>query len=473
MEREAAALSISAGALYNEEDLARWRERIAGNRYLHQNDVWHGSPGDWDRILANANRFRLLGEAPATEANRAGHGNLARDAAFLALVKDDYALARLVGQYLLNELSAEHNDFAGHLCLRNLDDSARDGFFEEAPWLLRHVVAYDYVRRVLPVSERLRIENYLRRQAYFFAAHIDWGLHFAFPQRLVGDYSRRTRDAAPPTDAATWYARRFDTNLDCAVDASDDTRILVVHSYIDAQGTIGPRLSNLSQWWNNRRAANVVAYAAVGVLQGDSVLLNRAKRYLLEWLTYAVYSDGSEGEFSRNGDYCVPKQGLQYAQANLQAATFTAHWLHLTGDNALLDFSTREGLFGTEVSATAPPKSLRALVDHRLRLSNQVLNLYMHEPWRSSQHPRAETHLGRPDIRYLNQARPMDTYHELGLLQAATSFRTIPVAKRVLRDPTYTKVPKPGTLNSRIDTGINVWSDVFGALPAVLLLYAP
>jgi hypothetical protein len=314
------------------------------------------------------------------------------------------------------------------------------------------------------------MENYFRRQSYFLAAHIDWGLRMAFPNRLTGDYSVRDRDAAPRTDAETWMSKRFDTSGDCRIDASDDTTLFPVYAYVTASGQLGPRMSKLSQWFNNRRSANVAAFGTGGLVLGDTVLVNRAKRYVMEWLTYSVYPDGSDGEYFRNGDYCVPKQGLQYGQMNLQAATMLADWLNKKGDSSLLTFSTSAGLFGTQGASSAQTKSIERVVNTQLQLVTRALPWFQHEGFKPVQAPRELTHLGRVEQRYLGTG-VFDSYHELGLLAAVAAFPNVNIKGVVTRDPPVTNVRLPGATRNNVSSGVASWQDVFGALPAILLTY--
>jgi hypothetical protein len=433
---------------------------------VRDGDAGIGSPGDWTRIVSNANLFMSQGESAVTLANRAGHGMRARDAAFYALVTNNTGYRDSVAAYLVKAAKDPVNDFA-LMCFRSLANDTWDGFYEQAPWLMRHLVAYDYVRSGLSLADRVLLENYFRRQSYFFAANIDWGLRMAFPNRLTGDYAVRERDAAPRTDADTWASRRFDTNGDCRIDASDDTTLFPVHAYVTANGQLGPRVSKLSLWFNNRRAANVAAFATGGLILGDSVLVNRAKRYVLEWLTYSVYADGSDGEYYRNSDYCVPKQGLQYGQASLQAATLLAGWLNKKGDATLLAFSTSAGLFGTQGASSAQTKSIERVVNTQLQLVTRALPWFQYEGWKTTQAPRELMHLGRVEQRYMGTS-VFDSYHELGLLASAASFPNVNIKGVVTRDPAVTSVRLPGATRNSVSSGVASWLDVFGALPAVL-----
>ena len=462
---------LSGGFSYSSSDLARWRLRSTGTTYIRNNDVQPGSPGDWNRLLTNARRFQTTGEDAITSDNRPSQGGYARDAAFVSLVLDDAALRAGVARYLIATVSNAINDFATNRCYRYPDGGTLDGFYAEGPWLLRHILAYDYLRHDMTAADRLLVENYFRRQAYFFAGQIDWGLRFAFPRRLSGDYSVRAESAAPTTEASTWYTRRFDTNNDCKVDGLDNPSEFPTKAYVTAAGAEGPKLSWLSLWFNNRRSATTIAFGAVGLLLQDPVLINRSKRYVMEWLTFGVYPDGSEGEYSRNGNYCIPKQGLQYEQANIQAGALLAAWQNISNDSSLVHFTTREGLFGTATTATATPKSLAWLVDIKLRVVGNNIQRYMHEPWRATQMPRPDTAFSKPDIQYLNQGPAMDTFHELGLLAAAAIMPNVPVYAWISRDPAYTSVRFPGSTGNPVASGIAGWSDVFAALPAIFFLY--
>jgi len=471
LDRKAALpLPASGGATFNAVDLARWRLRITGTAYVRDNDVQAGSPGDWTRITQNANAFLSNGEARVTADNRPVHGINARDAAFYGLVTGQSRYREAAAAYLLQMAQATENNFVQTLCYRSADGSTADGSFNEAPWLLRHLVTYDYVREAMSADQRLTMENYFRRQAYFLATQLDWGLRMVFPNRLSGNYSVRDRDAAPAIAEATWVTRRFDTNADCTVDAKDDARNLPAYTHVDGNGSRGNRIPVLGIWFNNRRSANMLAFGAAGLVLDDALLIDRSKRYAMEWLTYGVFGDGSSAEYYRNGNYCVSKQGVQYDQANLQAAALMASWLAKRGDTSLVAFSTTDGLFGTESGSSGKPKSLSLVIQAHLNLVSGQVAWYFDEPWRSSPKPRAETSLGKVEQYYFGTSA-FDSYHELGLLSAADAFPGLPIAAVVKRDKSVTSNRLPGATGNRVSSGAASWSDVFAALPAILLLY--
>ncbi|WP_395701109.1 hypothetical protein [Aquabacterium sp.] len=468
----AAALPASGGATFSTVEQTRWSSRIAASALgaATLSPMSTANPGDAARISSNARAFLATGEAAATSSTRGTHGMKARDAAFYQRSTGQPDYAAPLRRYLLATAADPVNDFTG-LCFRQADGSAPyDAYFEQAAWMLRYIVTYDYARGSLASSDRVTIENYIRRQAYFFATHLDWNLRMVFPNRLEGDYSVRARDARPASAADTWATKQYDTNGDCkAASSGDDTAAYPVYAWVDGSGNKGPRLSRLSLWFNNRKSAAMAAFGAAGLVLGDEVLVNRAKRYVMEWLTYSVWPDGSEGEYYRNGEYCVPRQGLIYAEYNLQAAALLAHWLDLGGDGSLARFSTADGLFGS-ASTDGTKKSIATVIGTELALVGGQLNRYYYEGWRSSQQPRAATHLGRIDSNYMGQARAFDNYHELGLLAVADSFANVPIRAIVLRDPAATAARKPGSTGNTVATGYGQWLDVFGALPAVLML---
>lgn len=463
---------------FEAEQLPVWRERALNGRAQRLAGLPAGAPDDWQRLVDNARRLQRDGEPLPTAVDdgqaRATHGSLARDAAYHALIAQDGASLLAVRRYLQQQAQAPVNDFT-QLCFVTLEGRALDGWYWHASWLLRYIVTFDAVRDQLPEAERMVAERLIRRNAHALAAHLDWGLALVFPQRLNGDYQHRAADAAPTRDADTWWMKAYDTNGDCQVDAAEQAVRVPARAYVRGDGVMGPRLSVLSQWFNNRRSAAAAAVAAAGAVLDDALLRDRARRYVMEWLTYAVWPDGSEGEYARNGDYCIAQQGVIYAQTNLQTGWFTARLLARRGDAQLLAWQTCQGLFGTAcAAATDRPKSLVALVQHQVALRTGTLDWHVPEPWRARPAPRAATALGAVGSRYLNGERVTDNFHELALLNWGQGAAQPALAAWVLRDPAVTAQPFPGAQGHAVATGfgswVGAWTDVFNAMPAVLLL---
>ncbi|MGS0756796.1 hypothetical protein ACVBEH_20495, partial [Roseateles sp. GG27B] len=469
-----AALPTSGGVFYTPAELATWKQRVVTGPFVKANDYTTGSPGDWTRIVTNAKSLAANGEVALTastpESNFGTHGTLARDAAFYQLVTADGTMLAPVRKFLLAQAANAATDFSSTLCITDKTGNTADSKYFQASWLLRYIVTYDYVRGSLSSADRLIIENFIRRNAHFMAGHIDWGLANIFPARQTGDYSKRSDSAVAKTDSSIWWTKNYDTNGDCKVDATDKGASLPVYTYVTASGAVGPRISILSQYYNNRKSIASTAFGAAGILLGDTELITSAKRYFMEWLAYGVWPDGSQGEYARNGDYCIAQQGPIYAASNTQGAIILARLLARQGDKSMVNFSTTDGLFGTQSAIISSPKSIELTAKTQLNLLTGQLKWFFYEPWRTSQNLTKTGSLGNTEVRYMNSTNAMDDYHELGLLPAAALLPNLPIASVVMRDKAVTTLRFPGSTGNSVPTGFGNWNDAFNAMPAVLLL---
>lgn len=463
-----------AGAVFaSAPEIARWRSRVETGPFVRDGDFMPGSPGDWDRIARSARAMIMGGEAGWTERHpaedRGVHGSRARDAAFFHLLTGEPLALRAVRAYLLREAANPLNDWAATLCIVRPDGVVLDAHLGAASWLLRYLATYDFVRAQLPAADRLTLENFIARNARFLASHLDYGVGMIFPQRERGDYRTRQVDAAPGPETARTWMRRHDTNGDCTIDAADRPGPWPAHAYIDASGLRGPRLSTLSQWYNNRKSAMALAVGAAGILLDDEVFVASAVRYYMEWLAFSVWPDGSLGEYARNGEYCIPQQGVIYGTLNLQGAALLATALARQGDRTLLEFSTRDGLFGSASQGSDPPKSLSLAIRTYVKLVNGELDWYLHEGWKDAQEPRPQTRLSGNVFRFMGGGATED-YHELGLLPVAAWLPETGVEALVLRDRRVTRLRFPGSGGAPVSTGFGQWTDAFNVMPAMLLL---
>jgi hypothetical protein len=242
-----------------------------------------------------------------------------------------------------------------------------------------------------------------------------------------------------------------------------------VYTYARADGSFGPRVAWLGMWFNNRRAASALVAGAAGILLGDAELVLRAKRYTMEFLSYAVYPDGSIAEYGRNGEYCIARQGLIYSSLSLHSGTMLSRLLARQGDRTLQNFRTTTGLFGTE-SGNAPAKTLALAASTWLRASSGELGWFKAEPQRAGQPARAENALGRMQINYLASATPMDDFHELSLMAAAPVLPSVPVASTLLKHPAIMQPAAEARSARIVATGLGAWTDAWATLPAAYLL---
>jgi hypothetical protein len=468
-----ASLPTAGGVFYTATELAVWRQRVKdGGPFVKDGDYTTGSPGDWNRITANGKILMAAGEETVSSStNLSTHGTLARDAAFYQLITADGVMTSAVKKYLLAQISSANLDLSTKLCFRETSGSSQDGWFFQSSWLLRYIATYDFIRSSFTSAERLSIENFIRKNAYFLAAHTDWGLSNIFPSRLKGSYSVVASSAATKTVATTFMSKQFDTNVDCTVDTKDQTTTYVTNAYIAPNAVLGPQLSVLSQWYNNRRSLAATAFGTAGVLLGDANLIASSKRYFMEWLTYSVWEDGSQGEYFRNGDYCIAGQGFIYAASNEQGAAMIARILARQGDRSMADFSTTAGLFGSQSSITSKPKSLELVISTRMNLMNGDLKWYYYRPWTtaSSSDYDSSYRIGAVQNLYMGTGKGIDEYHELGLMQAASMYTSSQslISNSILRK---NSVRFPGSTGNSVSTGYGYWTDAFNTLPAILLL---
>lgn len=470
----AAVRPAAGGVFFSNAELTVWQSRLANGPFLKANDFMKGSPGDWDRINQNAADFIKNGDkgplstSAPDEYSRLGAG--ARDAAFVFLMKADGKAYTAVRDYLLAQVKNPQVDFPTKLCLTDNNNWNPDGYYFQSSWLLRYLVTYDFVRSALPSADRVTIENFIRRNAYMLATQMDAALANLFPNRLKGDYSKKLWVATTNNGAVSWWSKRYDTNNDCKVDSADAPNPAPVYAYVRADGVVGPRLSELSQFYNNRRAATALAFGAAGLVLADPVLISSAKRYTFEWLTYSVWPDGSQGEYARNGDYCIPQQGVIYGGANTASAALLATLLTRQGDTSIQSFSTTDGLFGSESTGGAPPKTLELAIRTQIGLINGSIKWYFHQPWRATQDLSDANSLFGFRSYYMKSTKALDNYHELGLLPASKILTGVNITGLVMRDKAFTSLPFPGSTGNAVTTGYGSWNDPFNALPAVLLI---
>ena len=358
------------GLFHTQQEVDFWKKRIVSGPFLHNGDFTRGSPGDWDRIVKNANDFvanpALEPNVTAVETdtsapgfkNLSASGFKARDAAFAYLLTGDARYLGAAKSWLLRVVGTPANDVST-LCFKYPSVSIADAYFVQAAWVARAQMVYDFLKYGLTIDERRTVESAFRKWAYFFAAHIQWTLAAILPNRMSGDYSVRKGPAAySPSQDLAWAKKRIDTNGDCNVDDADATTQFGVYTHVNADGSLGNRVSVLSQYYNNRRAQQVMSFGLTGVLLHDRFLITEAKRYVTEWLAAGVWSDGTQGEYLRNGDYCIPQQGVIYGASNIQTGVMLADALARTGDVDLYVFETGDGMFGTESATNAPRKSV-------------------------------------------------------------------------------------------------------------------
>lgn len=211
-----------------------------------------------------------------------------------------------------------------------VDNGASDGYFGTATWHARAFAAYKMVRVYATPADQTKLDTWFIDAARWHAAHMDdgeYGIGKYFPGRMSGDYT-------PAREAATGARMPYKAHADAP-----------------------EQLSVLSVVFNNRRAACWFFAALVGIYFKDPALIAGVKRYIPEWVKYSVHEDGSQGDWVRNESnritYGYNSGGCTYSSYSNAMAVIIARMLSEMGDDDLLQFRTRVGMWGTEAKRTA------------------------------------------------------------------------------------------------------------------------
>lgn len=226
-----------------------------------------------------------------------------------------------------------------------------DSFINEYAWLGRAFSAYIRTRNTASDSDKKMIDEWFLENAEFCMVHMQSFLDNNFPKREQNNYSDKGAFALK----AEYNQRRTTWN--------------------------GDLIPNLANWYNNRRSIAYFFLSIVGTGFADiypeqaARYRNEVKRYVKEWVTYSVFPTGESGEWSRNHSYpneygeYIEAQGLIYGAYNCATALNAALWFYLKkGDRELVDFKTRDGLWGTECSNGEPDKTIWTASDLHIKM---------------------------------------------------------------------------------------------------------
>lgn len=321
------------GLHYTPEEVAIWQIRAQNGPYKIKKDVSPNSPGDWDRIVKNANKFLLY---PANERwtvlpdqktcilrkqgdkqfQPQNKGEQIRDAAFVDLVNGTSVYTEAIRTTLLWQAAEPSTDFSDttRWCKGELTDQGT-GFWH-ALWMNRLFFTYDYVKNKLSAEDRATLEAWFYQAAiYFQKRNVDYHLNRIFVNRAAGNHEISS------------YGRKV------KVDQNSATK-----TYYQ-----GNAISNLATWYNNRRGAMLQFVACVGIHRNDASMIKSAKLYVKEFVKYSVFPDGTIGEFQR-GTGAASEQGWQYGLTVVEQCLNVADMLARKGDFELYEYTTSEGL---------------------------------------------------------------------------------------------------------------------------------
>jgi hypothetical protein len=327
------------GLHVTQEELDIWKQRAVSGPYRVANDAGASSttPGDWARIVANKDSFMANASAEiwagytgtgcvprnmlSLEPQNQGHK--VRDAAFYALVQNDATVKAAVLSYLRSQIAQAGADFLNKAKWCPYPDVSisvaladiNPGFFI-AEWLTRVLYAYDYIRSIVGTSDKANIDRWFSGAAYYFR-HVD--VFLADSQYGGGaNFLTGTLNASGNTNANSCGGTRGQTHIN------------------------GNDICGLGHFFNNRRAQMTAFYAQAGILLNDSTLKAWGKRYVMEYLKYAVFPSTAHTEMYRSHGTNAD-QGWSYSAINYSKMLEIADSFARNGDMDLYNLSTTAG----------------------------------------------------------------------------------------------------------------------------------
>ncbi|MES2732167.1 MAG: Ig-like domain-containing protein [Bacteroidota bacterium] len=353
------------GLHVTQQELNIWRDRANRGPYKNKGDVQTNSPGDWTRILENANKFR--DNTAALVADRwipwAGSGcypksvsatnvahtqaGLLKDAAFVYLVKQDASYLPRVKAEILQYIRNPSLNFANRSRWCYVGDQNPGFIVSEV--LTRIVFAYDYVRIAggFTADEQAEFQKWVYNAGQWYSDNIDKYFTLRYVNRLAGDYTL--------------------TNYSIRAEAAS-TKCLLYYG--------GPSAGFFAQGYNNRLATCARFMGVAGVVCNNVSLQTNAKRFFFEWMRYGVYPNGEIADLHRGFDDLTKgaESGLMYSFGVAQVMSDLADLFARKGDASLYNYSTEEGCFGSQ--STGNPKNLFKVITNLQKYLNGTFKRY-------------------------------------------------------------------------------------------------
>lgn len=431
------------GLHVTDQELAIWQDRAVNGPYKSAGDVSTNSPGDWDRIVNNADTFKnaskpyqqWAGQVAASCYNLSsgtppgrGQGERLRDAAFVYLVTGDTAYGDLVVTDLLAQAGVTGTNFAdtSRWCHVQWDDP--ESSYGITMWLTKLLFAYDYVKDNMTSEQRATMETWFNNAGTYWEVNIDLLVEDAYPDRDADNYTTPTDTGAGLGQASLYFG--------------------------------GPTNDYWGEHWNNRSSNMVRFFTLAGILTNDSFLIDRGKRWFKEWVKYNVYADGTPGEFYRWPDY-GPSTGWDYASYIIGDMIDIADALARTGDYELYDYSTSVGHNDGHHDTSGGPKSLELIFTTFLQYADHTIMRY------------ATASAGNNgNANYL-----IDSYDDIhgdsfvsdSLVVLANLYFQSAWAKTVYMRTATNTVAYPANPAA---SGWSVWGGPWGAYPGVMFMFA-
>jgi len=425
------------------EELAIWQTRAVSGPYKTTSDVSTNSPGDWDRIAANALTFKnaakpyqqWAGQVAASCYNLSsgtppgrGQGENLNNAAFYYLVKGDTAYGNLVVTDLLAQAAVTGTNFADTVrwCHTIWDDP--EPAYGVTMWLTKLLFAYDYVKGNMTSGQRTTMETWFHNAGTYWEANIDLLVEDAYPNRDTDNYTNPSGAGDGLGSQVLYYG--------------------------------GPTNDFWGEHWNNRSSNMVRFFTLVGIMVNDTFLIDRGKRWFKEWIKYNVYPDGTAGEFYQWPSF-GPCNGWDYASYIIGDMIDIADALARTGDTELYTYSTSVGRNNGNHDTSGGPKSIQQVFTRFLEYADHTVLRYG-----------TATAGNNGNANYLidsfddvhSASFVSDSLVVLGNLYFQSAWAKTVYMRTATNTVAYPAVPE--------SSGWNVWGGAWGAYPGVMFMFA-
>ncbi len=338
------------------EEVTVWAARKNGSGpYKTSGDVVTNSPGDWTHILANADAslsadrfagYTGAGCVPPVPSTSLGAilpaGDRVRDAAFVYMVSGTLsyrtaALAELLAQ--VAEAGVDFNN-TSKWC-RLLNNTVGDNYFRTAMWATKIIYAYDYLRagdvlhsQTLSGANQTTLETWILHAGEYFQSIAHLNATQMFPNRLSDDYTRSGQgDTACTANEALPYFG----------------------------GTFIHQLNGLYHF--NQRVPYFLVSQMAGWMLNNATLKAEGDRAFKEYIRYTVFPGGYVGSFKRWSTN-NPTLGLIYAFTSFGLLVQVADVAARGGDTSLYDYTTSDGMCGSEGGTKNLLFALTSLANH-------------------------------------------------------------------------------------------------------------
>ncbi|MES2731986.1 MAG: hypothetical protein V4714_09565, partial [Bacteroidota bacterium] len=495
----ASAVWAQTGLHFTTAEVAVWRLRASSQatsgttNYKVANDVPNystspgnsNSPGDWKRITDFAADFNnnpskhrftisfsgcipkngafeptMVSTTTSTPYTEMARGEGMMDAAFVDLVMGTNTSVVNVRNELLwhAKVSSQPSlNFADQTrwCRDGLSVSDYNPGFAITEWMMRLLFAYDCYKNNnnFTTDDRSILDTWFRNAGLYFQNDLDYYYRNAFsPSRTT-----TLGETALPISQAQINAEKVPAKYPLYYNSNGIPPL-------DSVGKLG-------QSYNNRMCTIARFIGAVGVFLKDASLKITAKRFFYEWLRYGVYPSMDIADMSRTQQQLAagiiePEKGFDYAMGTAFVMSHLADIFARDGDESLVNYSTTEGYFGSQVTGTGSSKTLKGVIENLQKYLNGTHNRYA---------PHNGTSQNNGLSAYRINGTVIAPYESPGVITFDTWFA---LANKYYRDPNITSnyirsfsgtTGYPATAK-KIGSN-NPWSGCAAVIPATLFMY--